>query len=161
VTWADSAGNEKSASKPWTQDWLGANALYGSGGRQGSPNKDSAWNWAYNNRKDFTFHLFNSDTTTTPQGGSYQVFNHQLKSGDIATVVGAFNLMDNPKYSITGGRNAYCTTGGTRSHDLWGTAGGRFVRVTLCTVEFDNAAAASKIKRGEQPTEEEMFKIKK
>jgi hypothetical protein len=110
--------------------------------------------------KDFTFHLFNSDTTTTPQGGSYQVFNHQLKSGDIATVVGAFNLMDNPKYSITGGRNAYCTTGGTRSHDLWDTAGGRFVRVTLCTVEFDNAAAASKIKRGEQPTEEEMFKIK-
>ncbi|KAF2473995.1 chitinase A1 [Lindgomyces ingoldianus] len=160
VTWADSAGNEKSASKPWTQDWLGANALYGSGGRQGSPNKDSAWNWAYNNRKDFTFHLFNSDTTTTPQGGSYQVFNHQLKSGDIATVVGAFNLMDNPKYSIAGGKNAYCTTGGTRSHDLWGTAGGRFVRVTLCTVEFDNAAAASKIKRGEQPTEEEMFKIK-
>jgi len=159
VSWTDSKGEERKARKAWTIDWGGSSALVGSGGRQSNPNLDTAWNHGLNNHKEFTFHLFNSDSTTTPSGSNYQVFNHKLKEGNINTVVAAMNLMDNDKYSVLS-YNAFCTNGGVRTHAKWGTAGGRFVRMSSCNVKFDNAAATTKMKRGEKPTDEEMFNVK-
>jgi hypothetical protein len=103
----------------------------------------------------------NSDSQTTPTGGTYGVFNYKLKDGgatkDIATVVGAINLMDNPKYKMKGsGFNAYCFKDAAgHNHGLWGA----YVSVSSCTVVFDNAAASQKLRRGEQPTPQELFNI--
>jgi hypothetical protein len=63
-------------------------------------------------------------------------------------------LMENSKYSIT--YNAYCVSGPPRNHVLWGN----FVSIKQCNVIFDNDAALRKIKRGEEPTQEEMFNVK-
>ncbi|KAJ5375386.1 hypothetical protein N7517_007392 [Penicillium concentricum] len=73
----------------------------------------------------------------------------------IDQVVGAINLMGNSKYRVIS-YNAWCLNdASTRPHPLWGG----FMRVSKCTVVFDNGAASAKIKRGEQPTQEEMFNI--
>ncbi|KAL3430011.1 hypothetical protein BDV09DRAFT_202564 [Aspergillus tetrazonus] len=161
VSWINSKGNTKTATKSWTQDWLGYNAK----GRQGNPDKDSAWNWAENNWKRFTFHLFNSESDTTVTGSRYEVFNHNLvtKSGfesDMGNVVAAMNFFNNPKYTYEG-FNAWCRSdrNGRRNHPLWGERYPNFVRIKGCKVEFDNGAVSAKIKRGEQPTVEEMFNI--
>lgn len=131
VSWIDSKGNTKTATKSWTQDWLGYNAK----GRQGNPDKDSAWNWAENNWKRFTFHLFNSESDTTVTGSRYEVFNHNLvtKSGfesDMGNVVAAMNFFNNPKYTYEG-FNAWCRSdrNGRRNHPLWGERYPNFVRI--------------------------------
>ncbi|KAL3483248.1 hypothetical protein BJX62DRAFT_245092 [Aspergillus germanicus] len=106
-------------------------------------------------------HLFNSETDSTPSGTKYQVLNHDIVAGNgltetnIANVVAAINLMDNPKYEMD--YNAYCykSTVNPRSHNGWGS----FVRARKCNVKFNNAAATTKLKRGEQPTTEEMFRV--
>ncbi|KAL4920061.1 hypothetical protein BDW62DRAFT_199151 [Aspergillus aurantiobrunneus] len=133
--------------------------------RQGNPDKDTAWNWAENNRKSFTFHLFNSESDTTVTGSRYEVFNHNLvaKSGfesNMGNVVAAMNSFNNPKYSYDG-FNAWCRNdrNGRRNHPLWGERYPNFVRIKGCKVEFDNGAASAKIKRGEQPTVEEVFNV--
>jgi hypothetical protein len=85
------------------------------------------WNWALNNKKSLTMHLFNSETDSTPSGTKYQVFNHDIVAGNgvtetnIANVVAAINLMDNPKYEMD--YNAYCykSTVNPRSHNGWGS----------------------------------------
>jgi hypothetical protein len=121
VSWVDSKGNTKTAWKKWLDDW-GKNAHTGKGR---NPNLDTAWNHAGNNRKSYTFHLFNSDSATGPTGTAYEVFNHKLVSGGgtqdkIDRVVGAINLMGNSKYRIIS-FNAWCLNdASTRPHALWG-----------------------------------------
>ncbi|KAL2829474.1 hypothetical protein BDW59DRAFT_178440 [Aspergillus cavernicola] len=161
VSWTDSNGETKKAFKRWTIDWASSSAK----GRINNPDKDTAWNWAENNKKSFTFHLFNSDSETTVTGSRYEVFNHKLVTksgfeGNMVNVVAAINLFDNDKYTYDG-FNAWCRNdvGGLRNHKLWGDNYPKFVRIKGCKVEFDNGAASAKIKRGEQPTPEEMFKI--
>lgn len=111
-------------------------------------------------------HLFNSDSDTDAKGNAYTIFNHELKSApsqgdapgnletDISRVVAAINLMDNSKYSVD--LNAWCTTGTLQPHALWPD----FVRIQQCNVIFDNGDALQKLKRGEKPTDEEMFRVK-
>ncbi|KAL2807931.1 hypothetical protein BJX63DRAFT_436583 [Aspergillus granulosus] len=134
-------------------------------------NKDRDWNWARNNRKLFTFHLFNSDTTQTPTYTQYQVFNYKLTAGqgdqdDWYYVAGAVNTFGNPKYSIE--KNAWCVNLEDSAqigkdlyyyHPVWQFADYKYVSLKLCNVVFDNTAAITKMKRGEQPTVEEMFNI--
>ncbi|USP75586.1 hypothetical protein yc1106_02860 [Curvularia clavata] len=162
VTWTDNAGGTRTATKAWSIDWRGSSAT----GRNNNPNKDTAWNWALNNNKEFTMHLFDSDSDTDARGEAYSIFEHTLTGApsqgnapanlqtDIANVVSAVNFMDNSKYSAD--YNAWCSTGQTRDHELWGP----FTRISQCNVIFDNGAALRKIKRGEKPTQEEMFNIK-
>jgi hypothetical protein len=134
-------------------------------GRRNNLNKNTAWNWALNNNKEFTMHLFNSDSLLDAESHIYSDFNHNIKDApsgenppadlqtDITRVVSAVNFMDNPKYSAK--YNAYCITGGLRNYPLWG----QFIRISRCNVIFDNGAAQRKLKRGEQPTQEEMFNV--
>ncbi|KAJ5049701.1 hypothetical protein NUH16_008221 [Penicillium rubens] len=77
----------------------------------------------------------------------------------MAEVIGAVNTLGNAKYSIT--KNALCRTTGTHDHPFWHSAGGLYVNTVQCTVVFDNTVAQAKIKRGEKPTQEEMFNIKR
>ncbi|KAL4863170.1 hypothetical protein BDV12DRAFT_31278 [Aspergillus spectabilis] len=160
--WTNSAGTQvRSATrKPWTANWLGSSAI-GTIGPRGNVDKDTHWNWNRDNKKSLTFHLFNSDTDTTPLGTKYEVFNHKLTAGDpgdetdMANVIAAINLMDNPKYEM-GRINAYCDT---NEPQLFHTGWGFYVRAKGCHVTFDNSAAVTKLRRGEQPTSEEMFNI--
>ena len=111
-------------------------------------------------------HLFDSDNVLDAAGNAYSIFEHGLKGApsqgdapnkletDISIVVSAANLMDNPKYSAS--YNAWCATGETKSHSLWGDR----IRISQCNVIFDNGAALTKIKREEQPTQEEMCNFK-
>ncbi|EFR03335.1 chitinase A1 [Nannizzia gypsea CBS 118893] len=134
VTWTDSQGQTRTAFKLWSKDWQASAAV----GTRRDPNKDTAWNWELNNEKSFTFHLFNSDSLTTTTGGTYEVFNHKLKdvasgknpTDDINIVVAAMNTFDNKKYRMPGA-NAWCHNVGNpfRNHELWGNAGGRFIRI--------------------------------
>ncbi|KAF2004069.1 glycoside hydrolase family 18 protein [Amniculicola lignicola CBS 123094] len=163
VSWTDNAGTARTAWKWWAGshqengrtasiDWASSSAV----GRATAPNRDTAWNWARNNEKHFSFHLFDSDNDPPPTGGSYSIFNHDLSTGDINIVVSALNLLDNPKYRISN-FNAYCVVSESgRQHPLWGS----FASIEGCLVTFDNGAASAKIKRGEKPTEEEMFRVK-
>lgn len=150
-------GTEKTAFKDWTIDW-GSKPVTGEGNRV---DRNTAWNYGRANTKSFTFHLMNSDSQTTPSGGTYDIFNYKLKDGgdtnDITTVVGAMNLMDNPKYKMKGsGYNAFCFKSASgHNHNLWGP----YISVSNCKVVFDNAAASQKLRRGEQPTPQEMFNI--
>jgi hypothetical protein len=64
----------------------------GVGGR-GTINKDLDWNWARNNKKLFTFHLFNSGTTLAPTLDKYQVFNHKLRTGQGTRTTGTMLLV--------------------------------------------------------------------
>jgi hypothetical protein len=119
-----------------------------------------------NNNKEFTMHLFDSDSNQDAKGNTYSIFEHGLKDApsqgdepaglqtDISRVVSAVNFMENSRYSAR--YNAYCTTGQTRNHELWGD----FIRISQCNVIFDNSAALRKIKRGEEPTQDEMFNVK-
>ncbi|KAL4860892.1 hypothetical protein BDV12DRAFT_204588 [Aspergillus spectabilis] len=167
VTWVDSTGQTVTSRdyKDWHADWLGASAV----GPLARPvNRDTAWNHARNNRKSLSMHLFNSDSDDTVLGTKYQVFNHKIIAGpgttetDIGLVMAAINTMDNPKYRFKGsGMNAYChrPAFGSKLHQYWGTADGQNIRVRKCLVKFDNTAATTKMKRGEQPTVQEMFNI--
>lgn len=162
VSWKDSSDNVRTANKAWNIDWRGPSAV----GRINNPNKDTAWNRELNNNKEFTMHLFNSDSDQDAKGNTYSIFEHNIKGApsqgaspaklqtDISRVVSAVNFMENPKY--TANYNAYCTTGQTRNHELWGD----FIRISQCNVIFDNDNALRKIKRGEEPTQEEMFNVK-
>ncbi|KAL2819700.1 hypothetical protein BJX63DRAFT_428482 [Aspergillus granulosus] len=151
VTWVNSAGQTVTSRdyKDWHTDWLGVSAV---GPITKPVNKDTAWNHAENNRKSLSMHLFNSDSDDTVLGTKYQVFNHKIIAGpgttetDIGLVVAAINTMDNPKYRFKGsGMNAYChrLALGFKQHQYWGTAN----------------AATTKIKRGKQPTVQELFNI--
>lgn len=153
VTWTKEDGTERTAFKAWTTDWGSSTALGGS-----RPNRDTAWNFGGVHSKDFTFHLMNSDSLNTPSGSEYDVFNYKLKEGDITQVVGAINLMDNPKYKMTNsdGWNAYCVSDlQGRTHKLWGA----FLKYASCKVVFDNTRATKKLMLGEQPSFNEMFNI--
>jgi hypothetical protein len=102
----------------------------------------------------------NSDSQTSETGGTYNVFNYKLKDGgdtkDIVQVVGAINLMDNPRFKTKSTWNAYCFKDAAgHNHDLWGP----YVSISSCKVIFDNGAASQKLRRGEQPTTQEMFNI--
>lgn len=162
VTWTDNAGNKKTARKAWSIDWRSSSAV----GRNNNPNKDAAWNWALNNNKEFTMHLFDSDSDRDAKGNAYSIFEHDLRGApsqgdpptafqtDMGRVVSAVNFLENSKYSAD--YNAWCTTGETRNHELWGD----FIRIARCNVIFDNNAAMRKIKRGEEPTRDEIFNVK-
>ncbi|KAF2119716.1 hypothetical protein BDV96DRAFT_642728 [Lophiotrema nucula] len=158
VSWTDSKDKPQTAWKPWAHegdsDWRSQrNTRYGQS--RGGINKDIAWNWAYNNEKKFTIHLFDSDNDATPAGGTYSIFNHKLSKGNIGEVIAAVNLLDNPKYRMIDDKfNAWCTTGEYAEH-LWG----KFPRIQMCKVTFDNAAALAKLGRGDLPTSEEIIKI--
>ncbi|KAF7585707.1 hypothetical protein BBP40_010257 [Aspergillus hancockii] len=113
--------------------------------------------------KKFTYHLFNSDSDTAVTGSEYEVFNHNLVPGagdqdDMNKVIGVINTLGNPKYAIA--KNELCQVTGTYDHPSWHSAGGLYVNTVECMVEFDNTAALAKIKRGEAPTQEEMFNIR-
>lgn len=160
VYWQDNNDERKEDQKSWAADWKTGTALRG-GARVAEPiNKDKAWNWEENNRKSFTMHLFDSDSTTTSLGGTYSPLNHALKTetgleSDISRVVTAVNLMDNDKYGFNN-YNAFCIKETTPSKKhLWG----KYYTTGACTVKFDNGAAAAKMARGEKPTEKEMFNI--
>lgn len=126
VSWEDEEGKTKTAWKEWTKDWGGYNAV----GKKGDPNKNTAWNHAGNNKKSFTFHLFNSDSATGPTGSPYEIFNHKLsktegEKRDMDQVVAAFNLMGSSTHKIKT-TNAYCVNPNKiGDHQFWGT----YVRV--------------------------------
>ncbi|PGH27225.1 hypothetical protein AJ80_01182 [Polytolypa hystricis UAMH7299] len=164
VSWTDAGGKTKTDWKSWGANWIDSRAK----GRRTDPDLNTAWNHDERQKKSFTFHLFNSDSGTSPTGSSYEVFNHELKSGgdetDMANVLGAINTFDNEKYKI-GSYNAWCkrtdhASGPYRSHRFWGNADGRFVRIKGCKIIFDNKAATTKMKRGEKPSSEELFRVK-
>ncbi|KAK1913093.1 hypothetical protein P3342_005029 [Pyrenophora teres f. teres] len=117
VAWTDKAGNDKTKWMSWSENWRRSDAT----GRINNPNKDTAWNWALNNNKEFTMHLFDSDSDQDAKGNAYSVFEHKLKGApsqgdapvdlqtDISRVVSAVNFIGNSKYSTE--FNAWCTTG--------------------------------------------------
>jgi hypothetical protein len=164
VYWTDSDGEAKTDQKNWADEWKDNKATRAVDSETKPIDLDKAWNRDENNIKSFTMHLFDSDNTNTPLGGSYSPLNHQLtsKSGvnretDIGRVVAAVNFMDNEKYGYNN-FNAYCTkdvTGAPSKTHLWGN----YYKTGGCNVEFDNSVAAAKMKRGEKPTPEEMFNI--
>ncbi|KAJ5375522.1 hypothetical protein N7517_007528 [Penicillium concentricum] len=159
VTWTDSNDETRTAVKSWGIDWA-SHGVLGLGSRV---DRNTAWNYGRVHEKKFTYHLFNSDSDTAVTGSAYEVFNHKLAQGgdksDMADVIGAVNTLGNRKYSIT--KNALCRASGTHDHPFWKSAEGLYVKTVECTVVFDNAAAVAKIKRGEKPTQEEMFNIKR
>lgn len=128
VSWVDSKGKTQTAFQSWKDDWDEAR------GNPNSPDLDKDWNHGENNEKSFTFHLFNSDTTTTPTNTQYEVFNHKLakengKEDNIANVLGAINIFDNPKYKFSS-FNAFCKNGNlVKTHPFWGNANGLYVRM--------------------------------
>ncbi|KAL4860380.1 hypothetical protein BDV12DRAFT_205134 [Aspergillus spectabilis] len=151
VTWTDLIGTTRTEWMPWTDDWTDS-AATGPGG----------WNQGGTYKKSLSFHLFNSQSTMTPLNTKYQVFNHKLIPGQgsedrIINVLGAINLLGNSKYRMTMNENAYCSTSLPLMHPKWQTANGLYVRVRG---RLDNTAATKKLKRGEQPTVEELFNIK-
>ncbi|KAJ5096660.1 hypothetical protein N7456_007381 [Penicillium angulare] len=156
VSWEGKDGTTKTAWKDWTADWGGPTAV----GRRNDPDKDTAWNLARNHHKSFTFHLFNSDSTTEPTGSAYEVFNHKLSQSEgekhnMDQVVGAFNLMGSSKHRVKT-HNAICVNPDKiGDHDYWG----KYIRGKGCTVVFDNTVANAKRSRGEEPTQEELFNI--
>ncbi|KAL2813594.1 hypothetical protein BJX63DRAFT_431934 [Aspergillus granulosus] len=122
VTWINSKGETDKEKHAWKEDWWGKDTV----GDAGAVHKDIHWNWALNNKKSLTMHLFNSETDSTPSGTKYQVFNHDIVAGNgvdetnIANAIAAINLVGNPKYEID--YNAYCwkPTVKPRSHNGWG-----------------------------------------
>ena len=129
VSWVDSKGVTQTAFKAWGKNWNEGK------GNPNSPNLDKDWNHAENNKKEFTFHLFNSDSTTTPTNSQYEVFNHKLVAGsgdedNISNVVAAINIFGNSKYRFNGW-NAWCKNGNQlKFHPFWGNANGKYVRIT-------------------------------
>jgi hypothetical protein len=128
---------------PWGgkgADWETAQGPQGGGT---TVNKDRYWNWAQDNKKLFTFHLFNSDTTLTPELDQYQVFNHELIPGqgdqdDWYWIAGAVNTFGNPKYKIS--HNAWCVNLKDSAqygrdpyyyHPVWKGADERYVSLKL------------------------------
>jgi hypothetical protein len=80
------------------------------------------------------------------------------QSGDIAIVISANNLLDNPKYMVKN-EKMYCGVGKRFPHLKWGNSDGLFVKDRLCTWRVDNAAAIAKFKKGEKLAEEAMYKV--
>ncbi|CEL10479.1 hypothetical protein ASPCAL13598 [Aspergillus calidoustus] len=154
--------------KQWDEDWPKSSAV--------GTNRDTAWNWGQNHFKSFTFHLFNSDSPASG-ANTNPALNHKLKPGsgtedNIRWVVGAVNILDNTKYRFANGKNAMRVNfeyvppktptnpnpevNPYRDHIFWDDARSAH----SCQVEFDNTIAQTKLlKRGEQPTLEEMFNI--
>ena len=122
ATWTDAKGNQKTEHKRWSESWARA-----------------AWNADGSNKKSLTFHLFNSDSHTSPTGAKYAVFKHDLVPGggtrdQIGEVVAAINHFDNAKYKFQGDKNAWCLYKGPsalRNHAMWGDNYPRFIRVRV------------------------------
>lgn len=73
---------------------------------------------------------------------------------DISRVVLAVKFMGSSKYSAND--NGYCTTGLTRPQELWGD----FIRIRHRNAIFENDAALRKVKREEEPTQQDTFNVK-
>jgi hypothetical protein len=51
------------------------------------------------------------------------------QSGDIAIVISANNLLDNPKYMVKNNKKMYCRVGKRFPHLQWGNSDGLFVKI--------------------------------